>query len=104
MAYIEQQLVAHKDRIWHLPAIALGDFSIIVLPSDEVLKGCDSYQVLHSKTGMYLMSFSVAEVAIECLEELGRRSLLIDVSGDPRRMSFTTREGLWEVDNLPRFT
>jgi hypothetical protein len=70
MTYIEQQLVAHKDRILHFPAIALENFAIVIRPRNEIFEDCEAYQILHKETGRHVTTFSIAQPAIECLQKL----------------------------------
>jgi hypothetical protein len=70
MTYIEHQLVAHKDRILHCPAIALENFAIVIRPRDEIFEDCEAYQILHKETGRHVATFSIAQPAIECLQQL----------------------------------
>jgi hypothetical protein len=70
MTYIEQQLVAHNNRILYCPAIALENFAIIIRPCDEIFEDCEAYQILHKETGRHVATFSIAQPAIDCLKEL----------------------------------
>lgn len=72
MTYIEQQVVAHNNRILHCPAIALENFAIVIRPQNEIFEDCEAYQVLHKDTGRHVATFLVAQPALECLKELER--------------------------------
>ncbi len=70
MTYIEQQLIAHRNRVLYAPAIALENFAIVIRPIDEIFEDCEAYQILHKDTGTHVATFSIAAPAIECLKEL----------------------------------
>jgi len=74
MAYIEQQLVAQKVEInvLYLPAIALENFAIVIRPQGIIFEDCEAYQILHKDSGRHVATFSIAEFAIKCLQELER--------------------------------
>lgn len=70
MTYIAEQLVAHNDRVLHLPAIALENFAIIIRSGDESFKDREAYQILHKDSGRHVVTFSIADSAIKCLQGL----------------------------------
>lgn len=72
MAYIAEQLVAHNNRVLHLSAIGLKIFAIVIRPIGEVFEDCEAYQILHKDSGKHVATFSIAQFAVECLQELER--------------------------------
>lgn len=70
MAYVEQQFVATKYYPLYCPAIALDNFAIIIRPRDEIFEDCEAYQILHKDSGRHVATFSIAQPAIDCLQEL----------------------------------
>lgn len=73
MAYIKRQPIAHKtETTLYYPAIALENFAIVIRPIDEIFEDCEAYQILHKDSGILVATFSIAQPAIECLQELER--------------------------------
>ncbi|NJK76365.1 MAG: hypothetical protein HC786_21350 [Richelia sp. CSU_2_1] len=72
MAYIKEQIIAHKNRRVTAPAIAYENFAIVIRPQNEIFEDCEAYQILHKDSGLHVATFSIAEPAIECLQELER--------------------------------
>ena len=70
MTYIAEQLVAHSDRVLRLPAIALENFAIVIRSRGELFEDCEAYQILHKDSGRHVATFSIADSAIKCLQEL----------------------------------
>ena len=70
MTYIAEQLVAHSDRVLRLPAIALENFAIVIRSRGELFEDCEAYQILHKDSGRHVATFSIADSAIKCFQEL----------------------------------
>lgn len=94
MAYTDRQLVAHNNRVLYLPAIALENFAIVIRPINEIFEDCEAYQILHKNSGRHVATFSIAQPAIECLQELER------VAGFCGKIKFPPSKGDASLINL----
>ena len=72
MTYVAQQLIAYKSKEMYSPAITTENFAIVIRPRDEIFEDCEAYQILHKNSGAHVATFSIAQPAIEYLQELER--------------------------------